>query len=99
MKKISRNLSLLILIIALFSNIINAQEIGRQRGPEFVSPEVADDNRISFKVHSPNANSISLQGSWMCWGETADLKKGSGDIWSIMVGPLEPSMYHYNFIN
>ena len=98
MKKISQNISLLILIIVLCSNIIHAQEIGRQGGPEFVSPEVSEDNKITFKAHSPNANAILLQGSWMGWGEIADLKKGSDDIWSITVGPLEPSMYHYNFI-
>jgi len=34
----------------------------------------------------------------MGWGETAALKKGADGIWSITVGPLEPSMYHYNFV-
>lgn len=98
MKKISKNVSFLILIIALFINITNAQEIGQQRGPEFVSPEIAADNRITINTHSPNASSVLLQASWMGWGETTPLKKGADDIWSITVGPLEPSMYHYNLV-
>lgn len=98
MKKISRTASLVILVIALFTSVTSAQEISRQRGPQFTSPEIGDDNRVTFKAHSQNANSILLYGSWMDYGETAELKKGAEDIWSITVGPLEPSMYHYNFI-
>ncbi len=108
MKRINRKISLpkrgvlkltvLFLIFSLFANVAYAQEIDQQSGPEFMSPEIADNNAITFNVHSPDANSISLQGSWMGWGKTAALKKGADDIWSITVGPLEPSMYHYNFI-
>lgn len=76
----------------------NAQEIGQQRGPQFESPVVAEDNTVTFKVHSPTAQSVAVYGSWMGWGETAEMKKGEDDIWSLTVGPLEPSMYHYNFI-
>ena len=98
MKKNCRNISLLIFIVSLLASVTYAQEINRQGGPEFVSPEIADDNRIMFNAYSLDANSISLQGSWMGWGETAALKKGPDGIWSITVGPLEPSMYHYNFL-
>ena len=97
MKKISQNISLLIFLIALFSNLAIAQEIGQQGGPQFVSPEVDENNKVTFKVHSPDARSVKINGSWMGWGETADLKKDSDDIWSITVGPLESTMYHYNF--
>lgn len=98
MKKTIQMISLMVLMIALFSNIISAQEIVPRRGPQFVSPEVIDDNKVTFKVHSPDAQSVKLNGSWMGWGETAELKKGAEDIWSITVGPLEPTMYHYNIL-
>jgi enterochelin esterase-like enzyme len=97
-KKIFQNVGLLALIIVLYSNIIIAQEIGQQRGPQFASPEIATDGKVTFRVHSKDASSISLQGSWMGWGETVDLKKGADDIWSITVGPLESTMYHYTFL-
>jgi enterochelin esterase family protein len=92
-----KKISLGILVIALFSNLIFAQEIGQQRGPEFVSPEIDGDNKVTFKVHSPDAQSVKINGSWMGWVETEDLKKGTDNIWSITVGPLESTMYHYNF--
>jgi len=49
-------------------------------------------------VHSPAAQSITLNGSWMGYTETVEMKKGAEDVWSVTVGPLEPYMYHYNFI-
>ena len=97
MKKRNLNAGLLLLAIILFSTIVFAQEIGQQRGPQFVSPEVSAENKVTFKVLSKDANSIKINGSWMGWGETADLKKGADDIWSVTIGPLESTMYHYNF--
>lgn len=84
------------MLLICFSSI--AQEMGQQRGPQFTSPVVESDNEVTFKVHSPNAQSVVLYGSWMGWGETVELKKGSEDLWSVTVGPLESSMYHYNFL-
>lgn len=98
MKKIILHSSFLLCIFALFHHAGHAQEIGRQSSPEFESPVIAADNRVTIKVHSSNGNAISLQGSWMGWGETAPLEKGADGIWSITVGPLKPSMYHYNIV-
>ncbi len=86
------------LILALTVQVTIAQELGQQGGPQFESPVVAADGKITFKVHSPEARSVAINGSWMGWGETAALEKGAEDIWSITVGPLESSMYHYNFL-
>lgn len=58
---------------------------------------VETGNKVTFKVHSPNAQSVAINGSWMGYGETAELKKGPEDVWSVTLGPFDPSMYHYNF--
>jgi enterochelin esterase-like enzyme len=88
---------LCILAVAFTGNPVRAQEIGQQQGPQFVSPEIATDHTVTFKVHSPTAQTVAINGSWMDYGETAELTKGAEDVWSITVGPLEASMYHYNF--
>ncbi len=85
------------LLTLLSIGLVAAQEMGQQRGPQFNSPVVETDNKVTFKVHSPNAQAITLSGSWMPWGQTATLTKGAEDVWSITVGPLESTMYHYNF--
>lgn len=91
-----KKLSLLTFIIALSSNIISAQEISQQQGPEFDSP-VIEANKVTFNIHSTNVQTVSINGSWMGYGETAELTKEANDIWSITIESLEANMYHYNF--
>lgn len=92
MKKIS-----LFLLAFVTCNWMIAQEIGQQRGPQFNSPVVEADNKVTFKVHSPNAQTITINGSWMGYGQSVALTKGADSVWSVTIDPLEPGMYHYNF--
>ena len=90
------------IILALLGLIVisavQAQEIQRRRGPQVVSPEIAKDNSVTFRVYSENAKSAAVNGSWMKMGETLEMKKGEDNIWSVTTQAIEPSMYHYNFI-
>mgnify|MGYP002066454588 CR=1 FL=1 len=97
MKKRNSRLMFVILALGLFGLGIQAQEMNPQQGPQFESPEIAADGTVTFKVHSPTAQSIAINGSWMGYGETLPLEKGAEDVWSVTVGPLEPYMYHYNY--
>ena len=92
MKKIS-----LLLLSLLTYSLAMAQELGQQRGPQFNAPVVEADNKVTFKVHSSKAQSVTINGSWMGFGQATPLTKGADNVWSVTVGPLEPSMYHYNF--
>ncbi len=75
-----------------------AQEISMQQGPQITSPDIASNNTVTFNIFAPTASSISVNGSWMGMGENAEMTKSSEGVWSVTVGPLEPSMYHYNLI-
>jgi len=97
MKKRIFTAVLLLVVVAVSTSMAGAQEINSQQGPQFDSPVVADDNTVTFKVHSPTAQTVAINGSWMGWGETLDLQKGDDNVWSVTVGPLEEYMYHYNF--
>ncbi|HEY5823994.1 MAG TPA: alpha/beta hydrolase-fold protein [Cyclobacteriaceae bacterium] len=92
MKKIN-----LFILFVLTLGLATAQEMGQQQGPQFSSPVVEADRKVTFKVHSPDAKSVTLNGSWMEYGKTVALTKGAEDVWSVTVGPLESTMYHYNF--
>ena len=87
----------LLLAMAFSIASLSAQEINPQQGPQFESPVIMDDNRVTFKVHAPKAQTVAINGSWMGWGESLELKKGDEDVWSITVGPLDEYMYHYTF--
>ncbi len=87
----------LFLFVFIFPLWVVAQELGQQRGPQFSSPVVEADKKVTFKVHSPNAQSVTINGSWMSFGKTIPLTRGADSVWSVTVDPLESSMYHYNF--
>lgn len=75
-----------------------AQEIQQQRGVEVVSPEINGDNSVTFRLHTENAQSVAVSGSWMEFGQNLEMKKGDDGVWSAKTKVLEPSMYHYNFV-
>jgi enterochelin esterase family protein len=62
--------------------------------PRVLSPEIAADRRVTFRLAAPKANEVVLTGEFMR-GSTP-LEKNAEGIWSITVGPLEPEIYHYN---
>ncbi|MBN3581793.1 esterase [Algoriphagus aestuarii] len=78
-------------------NDLLAQEISAMQAPQVISPEVGADNSVTFRVFSPDANKIEINGSWMGFRDKLSLTKGENGVWSVSVDPLEPSMYHYNF--
>lgn len=103
MMKHGKNLELTrliaIMIISAFSltNLL-AQEIPARRGVQVVSPEIADNNTVTFNLYSVDAQSVVLNGSWMGQGDNGTMTKDSRGVWSITTAPLLSDMYHYNFI-
>jgi enterochelin esterase-like enzyme len=68
------------------------------RGPQFVSPEVAADRHVTFRILAPKAESVQLTGSDIPEvGRGVDLTKGDEDVWAVTIGPVDPGAYRYNF--
>ena len=78
-------------------NEVAAQEISAMQAPQVVSPEVGDDKSVTFRVFSPDANKVEVNGSWMGFRDKLPLVKGENGVWSVSIDPLESSIYHYNF--
>lgn len=67
-------------------------------GPQFVSPEVAADRQVTFRILAPKAESVRLIGSDIPnLGRGMDLTKGDEDVWSVTIGPIDPGAYRYHF--
>ncbi|MEZ5399256.1 MAG: alpha/beta hydrolase-fold protein [Bryobacteraceae bacterium] len=66
--------------------------------PPVKSPEVHADGRVTFRIRAPNAASVALVTDWMGRGESKPLAKGDGGVWSLTLGPLEPSTYIYGYV-
>jgi len=67
-------------------------------------PQVNADNTVTFKVYAPKADSVKIEGDIiMDFTNNFDLKsdrtvsmtKGSGGVWSVTIGPLDPNPYLY----
>jgi enterochelin esterase-like enzyme len=82
--------ALMTLACLLIGAVAEAQQL-----PRIVSPEVATDRRVTFRLHAPKANEVLLTGEFL-QGSTP-LEKDAAGIWSITVGPIDPEIYHYNF--
>ena len=64
-----------------------------------ISPEIQGDS-VTFRLKADYATIVKLSGSWMPnpWGDTIDMTRGAGNVWSVKV-PLPPAeIYTYNFV-
>ncbi|MCX8107800.1 MAG: hypothetical protein N3G20_03245, partial [Verrucomicrobiae bacterium] len=73
------------------------------QGPQFVSPEVHSDGKITFRIFAPKAESVrlggtDLPGQGMGPGQARSLTKNNEGVWEITIGPVPPGYYRYNFV-
>ena len=71
---------------------------GPQQGPNVVSPEVASDRHVTFRILAPKAEKVRLNaGDIQGIGQNTDLVKGENGVWELTLGPVDPGAYRYNF--
>jgi enterochelin esterase family protein len=63
--------------------------------PNFVSPEIQSDRRVTFRLLAPKAQAVALQG--VNFKEPQPMARDAEGVWSITVGPLAPEIYSYTF--
>lgn len=93
----------LILTICLISVGLSAQQnLDFLKKSEIISPQVNDDNTVTFRLMAPNAQSAKLQGDWMPsegWiPKLQDLTKGENGLWTFTSEVLSSDLYSYTFI-
>jgi enterochelin esterase family protein len=60
------------------------------------SPEILDDQKVTFRLRAPNATDVSVNGDWP-QGRGVKMAKDDAGIWSVTVGPLTPELWAYTF--
>lgn len=63
-----------------------------------VSPEVHPDRRVTFRVRAPQASEVLLAMDYMSANQRAKMTKDGAGVWSVTIGPLDPSVYIYTFV-
>lgn len=95
-----KKLILIISILFMAAITVMAQQ-ALWGGPEIVSPEIHENNSVTFRVQAPNAKEVKLSGDWMpaeSWvpGSVA-MEKDDKGIWSFTTEILAPELYSYSF--
>ena len=62
-----------------------------------VSPEVQADRRVTFRLRAPKAAEVWLAMDYMPAGTHEKMTKDASGVWSVTVGPLDPTVYIYSF--
>jgi enterochelin esterase-like enzyme len=77
--------------------LLAAAPLLSQRPAPVVSPEVHPDHRVTFRIRAPKATDVTLTGDWLGTTPAPKLAKDDTGLWSVTLGPLEPSIYIYSF--
>jgi enterochelin esterase family protein len=93
---------ILLTALAAFASTPRSQAQARpQQPPQFTSPEVAADRRLTLRIYAPKAESVQLGSSGdipgVGWGQAKTMEKGTNGVWELTVGPLDPGAYRYSF--
>ena len=83
------------MLLAIITFNVDAQS---RRGPRVISPEIQENNSVTFRLLAPEASKVTLSGNWMAgWGTQVELAKGDSGIWSVTTDVLPPEFYTYSF--
>ena len=70
-------------------------------GDEIVSPEIHENNSVTFSLMAPNAQEVKLSGDWMPaegWVPgSVDMTKNDKGLWTYTTEVMEPEFYGYSF--
>lgn len=79
--------------------LLASSALAQTRPPRpVVSPEVHPDRKVTFRLRAPKATEVTFTGDWMAQGVSEKMTKDADGVWSVTLGPLEPSIYIYTFL-
>jgi enterochelin esterase family protein len=96
-----RQINLLAVLTGVVTMAASSTTLAQDRGtrpPEFVSPEVSAEKKITFRIYAPKVETVRLSSSDLPGiGPGAEMKKSDKGVWEVTVGPIIPGAYRYNF--
>ncbi len=89
----------LLLIVAAFVAMGSAAaQQNLWKNYNVVSPEIGNDNRVTFRLYAPEAKDVELAGDFLAAGvESVGMTRSEDGLWSYTTEPLESEMYYYSF--
>jgi enterochelin esterase-like enzyme len=108
MENSRRSLFVVMIVAAAGFVVSSAAPSARQGGapaqpsaapaPAVTSPEALSDGRVAFRVLAPRADEVRLVGTDIPRNiQGTPMTKDTNGVWEVVVGPLPPGSYRYNF--
>lgn len=91
-----KRLLFLALLIAFVGNAWAQETIMFNTG-NIVSPEIKNDQTVTFRFLAPNAQKVEVEGSFLKHNRRAALTKDERGVWSFTTEVLQPEMHTYCF--
>ena len=80
----------------------HAQPPAQPPPPRVVSPEIAADSKVTFRIRAAEAHAVALTSGGdlpqIPFQQTLPLTKASDGVWSLTIGPVAPGAYRYAFV-
>lgn len=93
-------LLMIVAFLGLSTTCYSQQALGG--GEELISPEVHDDQRVTFRLNAPRAKEVMLRGDFMPikdWTPVpVEMKKNEKGIWTYTTDKLASDLYSYSFL-
>ncbi len=92
-------------LLLFLPQLTQTQEIAQNTA--VVSPELSENNTVTFRINAPKAEEVKLTGNWMpsvpdgnggFTQEMTALEKAADGIWSATITAMEPELYTYAFM-
>lgn len=97
MKNTIRTLAVICMTFLLMPASVLAQQ-ALWGSSKIVSPEIHEDNTVTFRLHAPKAVKVQVSGDFLAKG-TADLVENKEGVWEYKTPePLAPELYSYTFL-
>lgn len=65
--------------------------------PALQSPEINDDNTVTFRLKAPGASNVEIIGDFLSGGKTT-MDRDSAGIWTFTSQEIKSEMYRYNYV-
>lgn len=101
----------IIAALGLMSSVPGAAQQSIWGGPQSVSPQINEDNTVTFRIFAPDADTVQVTGDCiplmevplpdgkMAHVRTAGMQRDSAGVWTYTVPePLPSELYSYNLI-
>jgi len=95
-----RQLFLTLTVFTILGQSLIAQQ-SLYGGQEITSPQINDNNSVTFHLLAPNAQEVKISGDWMPsegWiPGSVTMEKDEKGVWTHTTEVLEPELYGYSF--